>query len=455
MAGNSPPQPPPAPPQPQPATVSNTPDPTGYWCYQCEKRVPVETVPNNPDLVCFECKNGFVESISVSVSNEETPAFGNEFVQVLRLIAQAAREDDEPPPPPPDSDRTADGWGDNDYLRIELDGWDNGNYIVTDEEDQEFRDQVRSRWYYDEEDDDDDIITNERIENRNVEQIDNQIENRIEEQIDDQIENRIDELNENGDDDVRRERRGVLRLRYLNDEHNEHDDDDDDVIRDSRDVLRFRHMNDEHNEHDDADDVRRERRDILRLRLRQVVSRAASRHNRILDWAEMLMGLEDQSIEFRLQVNDNDDDDSNDDAYVGNPGDYVDAAGYEALLQTLADSDSIGRRGAPPAAKSAVENLHTVEVNSSICNEICAVCKDNVVNNEGKVVKQLECGHMYHGECIVPWLGSRNSCPVCRFELPTDDPEYEEDRKRRLVTMAAAAAVGDHDGCSSNSGGVG
>ncbi|KAJ0918960.1 putative transcription factor C2H2 family [Helianthus annuus] len=347
MAGNSPPQPPPAPPPPPPATVSNTPDPTGYWCYQCEKRVPVETVPNNPNVVCFECKNGFVESISVSVSNEETPAFGNEFVQVLQLIAQAAREDDEPPPPPPDSDRTADGWGDNDYLRIELDGWDNGNYIVTDEEDQEFRDQVRSRWYYDEEDDDDDIITNERIENRNVEQIDNQIENRIEEQI------------------------------------------------------------------------------------------------------------EDQSIEFRLQVNDNDDDDSNDDAYVGNPGDYVDAAGYEALLQTLADSDIIGRRGAPPAAKSAVENLHTVEVNSSNCNEICAVCKDNVVNNEGKVVKQLECGHMYHGECIVPWLGSRNSCPVCRFELPTDDPEYEEDRKRRLVTMAAAAAVGDHDGCSSNSGGVG
>ncbi|KAI3763381.1 hypothetical protein L1987_53838 [Smallanthus sonchifolius] len=85
----------------------------------------------------------------------------------------------------------------------------------------------------------------------------------------------------------------------------------------------------EEDEHDD-DSVRREWRDVLRLRLREVASRAASRHSRILDWAKMLIGLEDQSIEFRLQVPGNDDD-----AYVGIPGDYVDATGYETLLQTL------------------------------------------------------------------------------------------------------------------------
>ncbi|BBG94808.1 COP1-interacting protein 8 [Prunus dulcis] len=62
------------------------------------------------------------------------------------------------------------------------------------------------------------------------------------------------------------------------------------------------------------------------------------RRNRILDWAEILMGLEDNSIEFRLEVPESD-------RYIGNPEDYVDAAGYEALLQTLAESDNAGRRG--------------------------------------------------------------------------------------------------------------
>ncbi|KAK9075055.1 hypothetical protein SSX86_003374 [Deinandra increscens subsp. villosa] len=383
MAETSPPPPPPPPPSSSPPASSNNPDPTRYWCYQCDKRVPVETLPDHPDIICFECKNGFVESIAVSsharqASNEETPAFGNEFLQVLRLIAQAAREDDEPPPPP--SDHPA---GDNDYLRIELDGWDNGNYTVTDEEDQEFR----SRWFYDDNEEEEEIeIQNEeeRIENRNEDQIENRNE---EEEIEDQSE----------------------------EEEEEEDDEHDEVS------------------------VRRERRDVLRSRLREVASRAASRHNRILDWAEMLIGLEDQSIEFRLRLPGDEHD-----AYFRNPGDYVDAAGYETLLQTLAETDGSGRRGPPPAAKSAVENLHTVEVKPTDI-ETCAVCKDKVFNNEGRIAKQLECGHMYHSECIIPWLDSRNTCPVCRYELPTDDPEYEEDRKRRSMRSVDR-------GCSSSSG---
>ncbi|XP_055813359.1 E3 ubiquitin-protein ligase CIP8 [Solanum dulcamara] len=360
------------------AETPSVPAPTGsdpdYWCYQCETRVAVETLPDLPDVICNNCKSGFVESIPsrvVSVSpvtasdQIDDPTFGNQFIQVLRLIAEAARENDAPPPPPSEHADPSD----DDYLRVELDGWGNN-----------------------EEDDDDE-----------EEEEDNEIGVR------------------NGDEGENRGNRS----------QSEDDDDDDDDGGNADDVDE----DEEAENRDDEEDLRQRRRDVLRLRLRDFAARAANRRNRILDWAEILMGLEDHSIELRLQVPDVD-------GYIGNPGDYVDAAGYEALLQTLAESDGSGRRGAPPASKSAIEGLDTLMIKEEQEVMACAICKDVV--NVGEMAKNLPCGHGYHDDCIVQWLGSRNSCPVCRFELPTDDLEYEEERKKRggYVTSSGSSSSG-------------
>ncbi|EYU36794.1 hypothetical protein MIMGU_mgv1a006570mg [Erythranthe guttata] len=376
-------QPDQSPTRPEPQSGSDQ-----YWCYHCDKRVAVEILSDLPDVVCYECRGGFVESISAAVvpalaSDDST--LGDQFIQVLRLIAQVAREEEDDAPPPVPSDPS-----DEDYLRIELDGWDN------DDDDDEDADE------------DDDEDAEEDDDEHSVEVVHEAEEAAA--------------AADNTDHDA---------------ENNRSDDDDEEE--DGIEVVEPRGGGDE-----DEDEMRRRRRDLLRIRLRDFATRAASRRNRILDWAEILMGLEDHSIELRLQVPESD-------TYVGNPGDYVDAAEYEALLQNLAETDSGGRRGAPPAAKTAVEGLESVVIEKEENPMACAICKDVV--NVGEIAKNLPCGHGYHGECIVPWLGARNTCPVCRFELPTDDPEYEEERKKRVVVAGLKAASSSTS--SSGGGGVG
>ncbi|XP_044472744.1 uncharacterized protein LOC123201349 isoform X2 [Mangifera indica] len=115
--------------------------------------------------------------------------------------------------------------------------------------------------------------------------------------------------------------------------------------------------------------------------------------------------------------------------YIGNYGDNLDARGFDELLEHLAETAN-SRRGAPPAAMSFVNSLPCVIINEEHVkhdNLACAICKD-VIPISTKVI-QLPCLHLYHQPCIVPWLNARNSCPLCRYELPTDDKEYKEGKQ--------------------------
>eukprot|EP01018_Ginkgo_biloba_P011669 Gb_10869 [translate_table: standard] len=109
----------------------------------------------------------------------------------------------------------------------------------------------------------------------------------------------------------------------------------------------------------------------------------------------------------------------------GNLGDYFLGPGLEQLIQHLAENDP-NRYGPPPASKAAVEAMPTIKITEdhlSTDSSQCAVCKDTF--EVGTDARQMPCKHMYHSECILPWLSQHNSCPVCRYEMPTDDPEYD------------------------------
>ena len=91
--------------------------------------------------------------------------------------------------------------------------------------------------------------------------------------------------------------------------------------------------------------------------------------------------------------------------------------------------------GNPPAAKNAIEKLKKYKINEEKIKEFgfensCAVCKDEF--NIGEECLSMPCNHYFHGNCLLPWLKERNSCPVCRYELPTDDADFEEMKKQKL-----------------------
>lgn len=128
--------------------------------------------------------------------------------------------------------------------------------------------------------------------------------------------------------------------------------------------------------------------------------------------------------------------------------------GFEQLLDHLAEADS-SRRGAPPASASFVKNLPRIivrEEHEEHDGLSCAICKD--VLTIGTEVNQLPCLHLYHPCCILPWLSARNSCPLCRFELPTDDRDYEEGKQHvssRIEVRGIQEQDASDDGYSDNS----
>ncbi|KAE8693088.1 pumilio-like protein 2-like [Hibiscus syriacus] len=103
--------------------------------------------------------------------------------------------------------------------------------------------------------------------------------------------------------------------------------------------------------------------------------------------------------------------------------------GFDRLLEQLSQIEITGpgHPENPPASKSAIESMPTVQIEKThVCSETqCAVCKEAF--ELGTEAREMPCKHIYHEDCIIPWLSLRNSCPLCRHELPSDRSESTDD----------------------------
>ncbi|GLJ10841.1 hypothetical protein SUGI_0136360 [Cryptomeria japonica] len=101
----------------------------------------------------------------------------------------------------------------------------------------------------------------------------------------------------------------------------------------------------------------------------------------------------------------------------------------EAALQDVGH----GPQRVPPASKEVVAKLPIIDVTEEVLVKLgkdteCAVCREHLIN--GDKMQELPCKHLFHPDCLKPWLDEHNSCPICRHELQTDDHEYESRKER-------------------------
>ncbi|XP_015254186.1 PREDICTED: E3 ubiquitin-protein ligase RNF126 [Cyprinodon variegatus] len=99
-----------------------------------------------------------------------------------------------------------------------------------------------------------------------------------------------------------------------------------------------------------------------------------------------------------------------------NPMDYAwGANGLDTIITQLLNQ--FENTGPPPADGDKIKSLPTVQINDEhVASRLeCPVCKEDY--SVGENVRQLPCNHMFHNDCIVPWLEQHDTCPVCRKSL--------------------------------------
>ncbi|KAK8854767.1 hypothetical protein IAR55_003506 [Kwoniella newhampshirensis] len=111
-------------------------------------------------------------------------------------------------------------------------------------------------------------------------------------------------------------------------------------------------------------------------------------------------------------------------------GDYATSEqGFNDILETL--MQAAGPQGPLPATDVVIEGLPRFKFDEKTLAQStykdCPICKDDFV--VGDEVMRIPCSHIFHPDCLQPWLKVNGSCPVCRFSLvPENDDRQRQPR---------------------------
>mmetsp|Transcript_7556 Transcript_7556/g.16232 ORF Transcript_7556/g.16232 Transcript_7556/m.16232 type:complete len:552 (-) Transcript_7556:377-2032(-) len=98
------------------------------------------------------------------------------------------------------------------------------------------------------------------------------------------------------------------------------------------------------------------------------------------------------------------------------------------------------RRGNPPASRFAIDNL---EGSTNLLCQTCTICQDDIC--KGCEAIHMPCKHAFHRECLVPWLQEHNTCPICRCEIESHCPRYNQSNFDKLKGPLQPITVTNHE----------
>ena len=102
------------------------------------------------------------------------------------------------------------------------------------------------------------------------------------------------------------------------------------------------------------------------------------------------------------------------------PSDEPELEIFDPPPQVL-EIDDLIQGGGTPAAEYALKSLPSVIVSLDDDGADCVICFDKMCSHDDKDITELPCGHLFHRHCIMHWLSSNNTCPICRFKLSINE----------------------------------
>ena len=128
---------------------------------------------------------------------------------------------------------------------------------------------------------------------------------------------------------------------------------------------------------------------------------------------------------------------------------------FNNLVNIMMSFDIGSNNRHPPASDKAIKELKKIEVNdnnlSNYKNITCNICLENF--EVGNILRILECNHEFHENCIITWLKSNNTCPICRHELESNDPNYERRKNNHRENLRNLHRNNNNSNNNNNSGG--